>query len=172
MAQYDHSGSFEKDAPDRAVNSPAPAGIGLDVMNSMTHGLMRANMEAFGLLSRRARAQMDLSKQAMECRTPAEFGQLGAEFWRTAFQDYFHYNQRLTSLWTQTMTAAGQGELAKSAVAMAGKTLRPLTEAARDTGLEMAEHPTEPWAWWRTDVRGLMPHRNGHSRDDEGAPRQ
>ena len=165
MAQYERN-SDGPGIPGMAF----PAG-GMAAMQGFANSVMRGNMEVMGLLSRRARAHMELPKNATACRTAAEVGQLGAQFWREAFEDYLHVNQRLMGLWMQNMAAIGQSDIARQAAEFANRVSEPMSEAVEETSSRMAEHPAEPWAWWRTDMKGLKPHRNGHSADEERGSR-
>ena len=144
MAQYD-----------RSPTSAGYAGLtnpmaGFAVMQSITHSMMRGNLEIMGLVGRRARAQLDLPKHMLELHSPAEAGQLGAQFWRDAAQDYMHLSQRLLGLWVEGMGAVGQGPLARQAAGLASDVTRPLAKAAETAADRMAEDPAEPWAWWRS----------------------
>jgi len=165
MTQYERSGE-SAGIPGMSF----PAG-GMAAMQGVAGTISRANMEVMSLASRRVRAQLELPKQAMSCRTPAEIGQLGAQFWRQAFEDYLQTNQKLMGLWMQNMTAFGQGGIAQQAAEFASRVTEPMTEAAEDAASRMAENPAEPWAWWRTDMKGLKPHRNGHSAAEERGTR-
>ncbi len=170
MAQYERFSTAATETTDRPDAGAAgfPAN-GLAAVSGVAQSVMRGNMELLSLASRRARAQLELSSQAMACKTPADFGQLGAAFWRDAFQDCLHFNQRLTGLWVESMAAAGQPELARTTIGFANQAMQPLATAAEEAGAAIAEHPTEPWAWWRTDMKGLKPTRNGHSHDESAA---
>ncbi len=163
MPQYEPSARVSEDANAKSniaeMLNPAKS---FAVFGVAAQNAMRGNMELVSFASRRARAQMDLPRKAMACRSAAEFGQLGAAFWHEAFQDLVDCNQRLLASWTQSMTDAGQGGLARSMSDFATNTLRPMETATEEAGAAMAEHPTEPWAWWRTDLKGLKSTRNGN----------
>lgn len=140
-------------------NGPAK---GFALAGATAQNMMRCNLELFSLASRRARAQMDLPRKAMACRSTTDFNQLGVAFWHQAFQDYIDCNQRLMACWTQTLTEVGQTGIARSMTDFANVALQPIATAAEEAGAAMTEHPTEPWAWWRTDMKGLKPSRNGN----------
>lgn len=160
MAQYERN--------DESAGFPGMAFPinGAAAMHGVANSMMRGNMELVGLASRRARAQMDLPKQAMTCRTTADLGQLGAQFWRDAFHDYTHFNQRMMALWVQNMAAVGQGGIAQQASEMASRAAEPMAEAAERATERMSEDPAGPWAWWRADLTGLKPQGNGHSAEE------
>ncbi len=168
MSQYETSARFPSnaDATPNTIEMLNPA-KGFAVMGAAAQSLMRGNQELMSFASRRAGAQMDLSRKLMACRSAPEFGQLGVTFWRDAFQDIVDCNQRLMAAWTQTLNDAGQGDLARSMTGFATVALQPLATVAEEAGAAMAEHPTEPWAWWRTDMKGLKPARNGHHRETD-----
>jgi hypothetical protein len=138
-------------------------------MQAAGQSMMRCNMEMVSLMSRRSRAYLDLPKQMSGCRTAAEVGQLGTQFWRDAFHDYVDFNQRVAAFWMQGMQAAGQGTFAQTATEFANRITEPMTRAAEQMAAGMEEHPTEPWSWWRTDVKGLNPQPNGRTRTESGA---
>ena len=169
MFQYESSARSASDA-DAKLNTtdmlnPAK---GFAVFGAAAQSVMRGNQELMSLASRRVGAQMDLPRKALACRTAPEFGQLAVNFWREAFQDVVDCNQRLIATWTQTLTDAGQGDFARSMTGMANVALQPIATVAEEAGVALAEHPTEPWAWWRTDMKGLKPARNGHHREPDG----
>lgn len=145
---------------------------GMAAAQSVAHSVMRGNMEVMALASRRARAQLDFPKQAMGARTAAEFGQAGAQFWRDAFQDYMQFNQRMMGLWMHNMTSFGQGDMARQTAEFANRFAQPMTDAAEDTVSRMAEHPAEPWAWWRSlDTPSTRPSNNGHTNQESRGAR-
>jgi hypothetical protein len=147
-----------------SVNAQAP---GFALAGAAAQCAMRGNMELMSLASRRARAQLDLPRKAMACRSTTDFGQLSATFWREAFQDYLECNQRLMACWTQTLTDVGQSGLARSMTEFATVALQPMATVAEEAGAAVAEQPTEPWAWWRTDMKGIKPARNGNGHHNE-----
>ena len=134
MAQHERSDSTE--FPSMAI----PVNV-LTAMHGVANSMLTGNMEVAGLIGQRTRAQMELSKQVMACRTPSEVGQLGAQFWRGAFHDYVQFNQRVMAVWMQGMTAAGQS-------GMAG---------------QIPETAAEPFAWWLTDMTDLKTQPNGRA---------
>jgi len=158
MAQY------ERSAETPGASPMAFPMAGFAAMQSIANSMMRTNLELMGLASRRARAHMELPKLSLGCRTPAEAGQIGAQFWREAVQDYMTFNQRMLGHWVESMTAAGQGGVARKTAEFASEMSRPMEAAAE----HMADDPAEPWAWWRTDMKGLKPQGNGHHAPDSG----
>jgi len=156
MAQIERS---TESAPFPGMMTPAH---GMAAMQGVAQSVMRGNMEVMSLVSRRTRAQMEFSKQAMASRDPAQIGQAGAQFWRDAFHDYADCQHRLMALWMQSMTSFGQGDFARQTAEFADRVTQPMTAAAEDTVTRMAEHPAEPWAWWRNDAAGARPSSNGN----------
>lgn len=121
---------------------------GIAVMQQMAQSAMRGHMEVVGLASRRARAQMEFTRAAMNCHSPAVVGQLGSQFWHDALQDYTNFNHKMMSLWIHGMAAAGQGEIARETAAAARRFEQPMTQAAEETVARMSERPIDPWSWW------------------------
>jgi hypothetical protein len=171
MAQFDRPPEARAETAAAANTSEMlNPGRGFAVFGAAAQSVMRGNMELMSFASRRTRAQMDLSRQAMACRSAVDLGQLGATYWRDAFHDYLNFNQRLMAGWTQSMAEAGQGDFARTVADFTNGTLQPLATAAEEAGAAVAEHPTEPWAWWRTDMKGLKPavrNGNGNGHHDE-----
>jgi len=169
MAQYERNSTSEITG---LPGAPGPA-AGIAVAQNAANSMMRGNMELMSFISRRAKAQMELAKSASACRNPADFGQLGAQFWRETFHDYLDFNHRVMGMWTQSMAAIGQGDLARQTADIANRTVEPMVEAAEAASARMTEHPTEPWAWWRTDVAGVKTgtNGNGHTSDKGGGAR-
>jgi len=167
MAQFDRStqGSGLSNEATNTGEMLNPA-RGFAFAGAAAQSLVRNNLELMSLASRRARAQVELPRKAMACRNPSDLGQLSVAFWRDAFQDYLDCSQRMMASWTQSLTDAGQGDLARSMTDFGKATMQPMATAAEEAGAAMTEHPTEPWAWWRTDMKGLKPARNGHHRSD------
>lgn len=150
----------ERSSDDTSASMTMPV-AGMAAMQGMANTMMRGNMEMVSLASRRARATLDMAKEMGNSHSAAEIGQLGTQFWNNAFQDFMQSNHNLMSLWMQGMTAAGQAGFAHTASEFVARATEPMEAAASQVGAEMVEHPTEPWAWWRTDVKSLRPHRNG-----------
>lgn len=156
MAQYERfSPGSEPSFGPRDATKGFPGTEGFAVFGSFMNSAMRGNLEAMSLASRRARAAMELTRQLGSCRNPADFGQSCTAFWKEAMHDYTEYNQKLTSAWVEAWSAVGQGNLARSAVDTAKRTFEPMADAVEGASSAMSEHPTEPWAWWRTDMKGL-----------------
>ena len=154
---------FERGGDNTGGDTNALPAAGMAAMQGVANSVSRVNMELAGYMSRRARAQMELPKQAMSCRTPAEFGVMAAQFWKDSFHDYLNLNHRLLALWTQNMTSAGQGDLARQTVEFANRFAQPMADVADETVSRVAEHPAEPWSWWRTEAPATRPSSNGHS---------
>lgn len=166
MAQYERNHERNSDTAGFADMANPMAGFAL--MQGIANSIVRGNMEFMGLASCRTRAQMELPKHAMTCRSPADAGQLGAQFLRDAVQDYTQFNRRLLGLWVETMSTAGQGDVARQAAELANEVSRPMATAAQTAAERMAEDPAEPWAWWRTDMKGIKPQGNGHHAPEDG----
>jgi Phasin protein len=164
---HDQSSSETPVLPGNAI-----AANGMLVAQQLAQSAMRGNLELVGLVSRRARAQMDFQKQAMACRSPADFGQLGGQYWRNAFQDYMSFNHKMMGLWMQGMTAAGQGDVARQAAGLERRFAEPMEKAAEDTVARMTERPAEPWNWSaEPGAEGSRPSSNGLSSSEQRAAR-
>jgi Phasin protein len=174
MAQHtaQNMAQDERSSDNAGLAGPAIAARGMAMAQNLAQSVLRGNMEVMGLASRRARAQMDFSKQAMACRSPADIGQLGGLFWRDAIEDYMAFNHRLMSMWTQNMTAMGQGDFARASAGFADRVTRPITEAAEGAVTRAASRPADPWSWWiPADPAGARPSSNGHSADEARSAR-
>jgi hypothetical protein len=58
-------------------------------------GIGRWNLEVLGLMSRRARAWMELPARIGQCKTPQDLVREQLQFWQTAAHDYSDGAQRL-----------------------------------------------------------------------------
>jgi hypothetical protein len=72
----------------------------LDVMarrfEPVALGAARCNLELFGLMTRRARAWLEIPTRLGQCRTPQDLAGEQLRFWRTAVEDYTDVSRRLT----------------------------------------------------------------------------
>jgi len=59
-------------------------------------GAARCNLELVALMTRRARAWLEVPARLSRCRTPPDLGSEQLRFWRTAAQDYADATRRLT----------------------------------------------------------------------------
>lgn len=57
----------------------------------------RTQLEVLGFLNRRAQAYMQIPARAAQCRTPQDLLNAGAQFWRTAYEDYTESVGRVTN---------------------------------------------------------------------------
>jgi hypothetical protein len=64
-------------------------------------GYARWQLEAMGLMSRRAQAYMEIPSRLSRCRTPQDLMAEQARFWQTAFQQYSESSRRMMEAWTQ-----------------------------------------------------------------------
>lgn len=81
---------------------------GLDSM-SQSMGPMKAvarwQLEAMGLMSRRAQAYMEFPSRLSRCRTPQDLMSEQARFLQTAFHQYQESSQRMLEAWSLMMPA-------------------------------------------------------------------
>lgn len=64
-------------------------------------GFARWQLEAMGLMSRRAQAYMEIPSRLSRCRTPQDLMAEQARFMQTAFQQYTESSRRMMEAWTQ-----------------------------------------------------------------------
>jgi hypothetical protein len=67
-------------------------------------GAARLQLEALGLVSRRAQAYMDLPQRLSLCRTPQDLVAEQTRFWQTAMQQYTDSSHRMLSAWSHMLT--------------------------------------------------------------------
>lgn len=67
-------------------------------------GTARLQLEALGLVSRRAQAYMDLPQRLSLCRTPQDLVAEQTRFWQTAMQQYTDSSHRMLSAWSHMLT--------------------------------------------------------------------
>lgn len=85
-------------------------------------GMARWQLEALGLVARRAQAYMEIPSRLSQCRTPQDILQEQSRFWQTAFAQYSESSHRMMAAWAQ-MAAAPMSSVAR-AVDGKGKTKR------------------------------------------------
>lgn len=61
----------------------------------------RCQLEAMGLMSRRAQAYMELPSRLSQCRTPQDLISEQNRFWQDAFQQYSDSSRRMLAAWSQ-----------------------------------------------------------------------
>jgi hypothetical protein len=59
-------------------------------------GAARTQLEVLGFVNRRAQAYMQIPARAAQCRTPQDFFNAQAQFWRAVFEDYTESVGRVT----------------------------------------------------------------------------
>lgn len=69
----------------------------------MMRGMVRCQLEAMGLASRRAQAYMELPSRLSQCRTPHDLMNEQNRFWQNAFQQYTDSSRRMLSAWNQAL---------------------------------------------------------------------
>jgi Phasin protein. len=68
--------------------------------------LARWQLEAMGLLSRRAQAYIEIPARLSRCRSPQDLLSEQARFMQTAFQQYQESSKRMIDAWVQLMPLA------------------------------------------------------------------
>ena len=72
----------------------------------------RCQLEAMGLINRRAQAYLAVPSRLAGCRTPQDLAREQVQFWQTAFAHYSESSQRMVDAWSKmasSMQAAGSG---------------------------------------------------------------
>lgn len=69
--------------------------------------MARGNLEVMGLVSRRARAYMELPARLASCRTPQELLNEQTHFWQTAYQNYTESARTMMTLWSSVLPFGG-----------------------------------------------------------------
>lgn len=67
-------------------------------------GIARWQLEAMGLMSRRAQAYLELGSRLSSCRTPHDILNEHVHFWQTAFEQYADSSRRMTAALAQAAT--------------------------------------------------------------------
>jgi Phasin protein len=96
---------------------------GLEAMGQaydpFTKGIARAQLEAMGLMSRRAQAYMEIPARLSQCRTPQDLLNEQMRFWQTALEEYSESTRRITeamaSFAVPSFGFAQYGDAARSA---------------------------------------------------------
>lgn len=97
---------------------------GMDTMTQSTDpyfkGIARLQLEAMGLMSRRAQAYLEIPSRLSQCRTPQDLFSEQMRFWQTAFQQYTESSRKMLAASNQMMVmpptvtqALGGGKPAK-----------------------------------------------------------
>ncbi|MEZ5775537.1 MAG: hypothetical protein R3D33_12760 [Hyphomicrobiaceae bacterium] len=111
--------TFSPFSPFKAFAPLGEAGM-MPAVGAMATRAIRSNVEVSGYLSRRARASLELPRQAAQCRSPQELGQLHTEYMTAAWQDTAESMQRFWSLWLSVpgvQPSASQAGVRKTATA-------------------------------------------------------
>jgi hypothetical protein len=65
--------------------------------------LARCQLEAMGLVNRRAQAYMDIPSRMARCKTPQDLIAEQMAFWRTAAEQYTESSQKIAEAWGQML---------------------------------------------------------------------
>lgn len=82
----------------------------------MLKSVVQANLEVFGLCSRRAQAYLEFPSRLGECHNPPELLAAQVRFWQTAFSQYQDSSRKVARVWMQALP-----ELHKSMSKSGGK---------------------------------------------------
>ena len=127
---------------------------GLDVMTQSYDpyfkGLARWQLEAMGLMSRRAQAYLEISSRMSKCRTPQDLFAEQTRFWQTAFQQYSESTRRMMAAANQmavlppTMTQAmGGGKTKRERDYISFPDAKAPASAASQPSFPQPTHPTQ-----------------------------
>lgn len=75
----------------------------------------QANLEAFGLASRRAQAYLEVPARLAQCRTPQDLLAEQMRFWQTAMAQYQDSSRKMVALWGQAVPELPIGKADKAA---------------------------------------------------------
>lgn len=174
MNKFERS-AFEFGSSNTALQMPVEmATEGFALLQAFGTAMLRCQAESIALLSRRMKAQMELPKQFSQCSDLREVGEVQSSFLAKAMRDYTACGQRTAEVWRQPMRQLGKAPWAAPFVEMASAGLpenaaeitkamsRPFVEGMRQMSSKLEEASDTTWEWWRTDMKGLKPRRNGH----------
>lgn len=96
---------------------------GLDALakgyEPMLKSIGRWNLEVMGLMTRRARAWLEMPARVSQCKSPQDLLREQLQFWQTAAHDYSEGAQRLTVAFGALVPPAFNGVLSGKAVPQA-----------------------------------------------------
>lgn len=113
------------------------AGLMPQGFDQMLRGMMRCQVEAQSLMSRRAQAYFELPTRLSQCRTPQDLVQEQQRFWQSAFEQYSECSRHVMSAWGQMF------QLPSSAVPQPGSARDYLSFPEPRTGNGM-DAPSQP----------------------------
>ena len=73
------------------------------------NGWLRANLEIFSLMSRRAQAYVAIPQRIASCRSPQDVYNEQVRFWQSAMADYSEGSKRIMSAMAACSLVPGQG---------------------------------------------------------------
>lgn len=111
-------------------------------------GLCQCQAEAAQLVSRRARACLELPATLASCRSVPEVVRVQSGFVQTFWSDWLDAAQRVTAVWAEALRPQ----------AIAASRVSPSHSASRPAAEE--PDPMAVWEWWRTDMKGIVPRRS------------
>ncbi len=65
--------------------------------------IMQANLEIFGLWTRRAQAYQEIPSRLAECRSPPDFYAAQMRFWQTAYNQYQDSSRKVVHVYMQAV---------------------------------------------------------------------
>lgn len=90
-----------------SASEPSPTALPVE---HMMRGFARCQLEVQGLVSRRARAYVELPSRLTDIHTTQDLIQEQTRFWQTAMQQYAECSQRIMSTWMQSMQPSAAAE--------------------------------------------------------------
>lgn len=157
--------TYERDAfsfsPGKGMNLPFENfGLGAGFIQQFASNAMRANLEAAGFASRRARATMELPGRLAQCKTVQEAAAAQMQYWNSAWSEATLCGQRVLGIWMQ---AAKPDSRSNGFTRMAEAASEAMTKPIREAMDVAKGEQAALWEWWRTDMKGIVPRRNGYA---------
>ena len=138
---------------------------GLALMQQWAGAMTRANLEVAGFWSRRTRACFDAPRRLASCRTLQDVTALQSELATATLRDATETAARTSAAFVAPIKAASQAASQQPTNGSAGDRAEAKRSGASGAGAK-PETTTHAYEWWRTDMKAIMPRRNGHA--DEG----
>ncbi|MEZ5924128.1 MAG: hypothetical protein R3D57_07060 [Hyphomicrobiaceae bacterium] len=133
------------DFPNTAKALESSVALAAEQSQEVMAAIGHCQCETARLMSRRARAWMELPATLCNCRTLPEMSRAQVEFTRQLWSDWLATGQRIAEAWSRPMAAA-----LESTRSTAPEARGPVDER---------DDPFAVWEWWRTDMKAIVPRR-------------
>ena len=142
--------------PFQSLGAPA-------AMQSLPTAALRSQVEIMSFWSRRARAWIETPQRLAACRTVEDLGAEQQRYWQNLVEDCGQSGQRIAeacSAMPQAVAAETRAAPRAEPAARRTEDPEPLAQAP-----VVADEPASDggYEWWRTDMKAIMPRRNGHA---------